>query len=130
MPIRSKMVLTGFNLSNGTTYEKKVGLMALMYGKIEWFLIYSIRGQNEGINGILKKRGVLIGDGQHTSWLIDQGILSNRQAIDCVGIKFIACVKFIVTGQEDHFLRFIHNWRHTKRFFCFIILVIFSRETP
>jgi len=116
--------------SNGTPYEKKVGLMALMYGTIEWFLIYSIRGQNEGINGILKKRGTLIGDGQHTSWLIGQGILSNRQAINCVGIKFVACVKFIVTGQEDHFLRFIHNWRHTKRFFCFLILVIFSRETP
>lgn len=116
--------------SNGTPYEKKVGLMALVYATIEWFLIYSIRGQNEGINGILKKRGDLIGDGQHTSWLIGQGVLSNRQAMDCVGIKFIACVKFMVTGQADHFLRFIHNWRHGKRFFCFVILLIFSRETP
>lgn len=116
--------------SNGTPYEKKVGLMALIYGTIEWFLIYSIRGQNEGINGILKKRGDLIGDGQHTSWLIGQEILSNRQAMDCVGIKFIACVKFMVTGQADHILRFIHNWKHSKRFFCIIILVIFSRETP
>jgi hypothetical protein len=116
--------------SNGTPYEKKMGLMALVYGTIEWFLIYSIRGQNEGINGILKKRGDLIGDGQHSSWLIGQGVLSNRQAMDCVGIKFVACVKFMVTGQKDHFLRFIHNWRHNKRFFCFVILVIFSRETP
>ncbi|MFO8018598.1 MAG: transposase, partial [Promethearchaeia archaeon] len=116
--------------SNGTPYEKKVGLAALVYGTIEWFLLYSIRGQNEGINGILKKRGDLIGDGQHTSWLIGQDTLSNRQAMDCVGIKFVACVKFAVTGERDNFLRYIHNWRHNKRFFWFVLLVIFSRETP
>lgn len=28
----------------GMSYEKKVGLMALVYGTIEWLLIYSIRG--------------------------------------------------------------------------------------
>jgi len=39
--------------SSGTAYEKKVGLAALAYGTIEWLLVYSIRGQNEGINGIL-----------------------------------------------------------------------------
>jgi len=111
----------------GTPYEKKVGLTALIYGTIEWLLIYSIRGQNEGINGLFKKRGDLIGDGQHTSWLIGQSSLSNRQMMDNVGIKYIACVKFIVTGQTDHFLRTIHNWRHEQRFFCFVLLVIICR---
>lgn len=116
--------------SAGTPYEKKIGLLALVYGTIEWLLIYSIRGQNEGINSILKKRGNLIGDGQRTSWLIGQEFLSNRQSMNEVGIKHVACVKFIITRQADHFLRFIWNWRHDKRFFYFIILVIFSRETP
>jgi len=113
--------------SNGTYYEKKVGLSALAYGTIEWLLIYSIRGQNEGINGLLKKRGDLIGDGQHTSWLIGRKALSGRQTMDSVGIKHVAVVKFIVTGQKDHFLRTIHNWRQSKRFFCFCLLVIFCR---
>jgi len=113
--------------SSGTPYEKKIGLSALAYGTIEWLLIYSIRGQNEGINGLLKKRGDLIGDGQHTSWLIGRKTLSNRQMMDSIGIKHVACVKFIVTGQEDHFLRAIHNWRRSKRFFCFCLLVIFCR---
>jgi len=116
--------------ANGTLYEKKVGLMALVQGTIEWFLIYSIRGQNEGINGILKKRGNLIGDGQHTSWLVGGRSISARQAMDIVCIKLVACVKFMVTGQSDHYLRFIHNWRHDKSFFCIIILVIYCRETP
>ncbi|TXT54168.1 MAG: hypothetical protein BAJALOKI1v1_2210001 [Promethearchaeota archaeon] len=116
--------------SKGTPYEKKVGLAALVYGTIEWFLLYSIRGQNEGINGILKKRGALIGDGQHTSWVIGQDTLSHRQSMECVSIKFVACVKLAVTGETDHFLRFIHNWRHNKRFFWVVHLVIFSRETP
>jgi hypothetical protein len=111
----------------GTTYEKEVGLSALAYGTIEWLLLYSIRGQNEGINGLLKKRGVLIGDGQHTSWLIGRKNLSDRQKMDSVGIKHVAVVKFIVTGQNDHFLRKIHNWRQNKRFFCFCLLIIFCR---
>ena len=113
--------------SSGIPYEKEVGLSALAYGTIEWLLIYSIRGQNEGINGLLKKRGDLIGDGQHTSWLIGRKTLSNRQTMDSIGIKHMACVKFIVTGREDHFLRTIHNWRRSKRFFCFCLLVIFCR---
>ncbi|MHA1150330.1 MAG: transposase [Promethearchaeota archaeon] len=113
--------------ANGTPYEKKVGLSALPYGTIEWVLIYSIRGQNEGINGLLKKRGDLIGDGQHTSWLIGRNNLSGRQTMDSIGIKHVAVVKFIVTGQNDHFLRAIHNWRQSKRFFCFCLLVIFCR---
>ena len=116
--------------SSGTPYEKKVGLGALLYGSIEWLLVYSIRGQNEGINGILKKRGDLIGDGQHTSWLVGQGSLSARQAMDLTSIKYVVCIKFLVTGQTEHFLRFIHNWKHNKSFFCIVILVIFSRETP
>ncbi|MBD3340625.1 MAG: hypothetical protein GF353_16070 [Candidatus Lokiarchaeota archaeon] len=111
----------------GTSYEKKVGLSALAYGTIEWLLVYSLRGQNEGINGLLKKRGDLIGDGQHTSWLIGRDELSGRQTMDSIGIKHVAVVKFIVTGQKDHHLRAIHNWRHSKRFFCFCLLVIFCR---
>lgn len=113
--------------AGGTSYEKKVGLSALAYGTIEWLLVYSIRGQNEGINGLLKKRGDLIGDGQHTSWLIGREELSGRQTMDSIGIKHVAAVKFIVTGQKDHHLRAIHNWRHSKRFFCFCLLVIFCR---
>jgi hypothetical protein len=116
--------------SKGTSYEKKIGLTALVRGSIEWLLIYSVRGQNEGINGLLKKRGDLIGDGQRTSWLLGQNALSNRQAMDCVGIKYVACVKFMVTRQPNHFLRFIHNWRHEQRFFCVIVLVIICREDP
>jgi len=113
--------------SIGTPYEKKIGLTALVYGSIEWLLIYSVRGQNEGINGLFKKRGNLIGDGQHTSWLIGEGLLSNRQMMDCTGIKYVACIKFIVTGQTEHYLRFIHNWRHDHRFFYVVILVIICR---
>ena len=113
--------------SSGTSYEKEVGLSALAYGTIEWLLIFSIRGQNEGINGLLKKRGDLIVDGQHTSWLIGKETLSGRQTMDGVGIKHVAVVKFIVTGQKDHFLRAIHNWRRSKRFFCFCLLVIICR---
>jgi hypothetical protein len=113
--------------SGGTPYEKEVGLSVLAYGTIEWLLIYSVRGQNEGINGLLKKRGDLIGDGQHTSWLIGRKMLSNRQTMDSIGIKHVAVVKFIVTGQQDHFLRAIHNWRRNKRLFCFCVLIIFCR---
>ena len=113
--------------SSGTVYEKKVGLSALPYGSIDWLLIYSIRGQNEGINGILKKRGDLIGDGQHTSWLVGREVLSNRQAMDSVGIKYVAFVKFLVTGQKDHPLRAIHNWRRNKKSFCTYLLVIICR---
>ena len=113
--------------AGGTSYEKKIGLSAFGYGTIEWLLVYSIRGQNEGINGLLKKRGDLIGDGQHTSWLIGRDELSGRQTMDSIGIKYVAVVKFIVTGQTDHHLRAIHNWRHSKRFFCFYVLVIFCR---
>jgi len=113
--------------SRGTPYEKEVGLSTLAYGTIEWLLIYSIRGQNEGINGLLKKRGDLIGDGQHTSWLIGGKTLSGRQTMDSIGIKYVAVVKFIVTSQKDHYLRAIHNWRQSKRFFCFCLLIIFCR---
>jgi len=113
--------------SSGTLYEKEVGLSALAYGTIEWLLIYSIRGQDEGINGLLKKRGALIGDGPHPLWIIRRKMLSNRQTMDSVGIKHVAVIKFIVTGQEDHFLRTVHNWRQYKRFFCFCLLLIICR---
>ena len=112
---------------HGTTYEKKIGLTPLIYGTLEWLLVYSVRGQNEGINGILKKRGDLIGDGQDTSWLIGRNCLSNRESMDSFALKYSACVNFTVTGKRKHLLRALHNWRHTKEFFYYLILVIICR---
>lgn len=112
---------------HGTTYEKKIGLTPLIYGTLEWLLVYSVRGQNEGINGILKKRGDLIGDGQHTSWLVGRNCLSNRVSMDSFALKYSACVNFTVTGKTKHLLRALHNWRHTKEFFYYLILVIICR---
>jgi len=47
-----------------------------------------------------------------------------------VGLKFMVLVKFMITGQKDHHLRWVHNWRRKKRFFCCVILIIFCRENP
>lgn len=115
---------------HGTIYEKTIGLGALAHGTIEWLLVYSIRGQNEGINGILKKRGDVIGDGQRTTWQLGNLNLSRHVSIAQVGLKFMVLVKFMITGQEKHHLRWVHNWRRKKRFFCFVIFIIFSRENP
>ncbi|MHA1661510.1 MAG: transposase, partial [Promethearchaeota archaeon] len=113
---------------HGTIYEKIIGLGAIAHGTIEWLLVYSIRGQNDGINGILKKRGDVIGDGQHSTWQLGNLNLSRHVSMAQVGLKFMVLVKFIVTGQENHHLRWVHNWRRKKRFFCRVIFIIFSRE--
>lgn len=114
----------------GTIYEKIIGLGAIAHGTIEWLLVYSIRGQNEGINGILKKRGDVIGDGQRTTWQLGNLNLSKHVSMAQVGLKFMVLVKFLITGQENHHLRWVHNWRRKKRFFCCVLLIIFSRENP
>jgi len=113
--------------NHGTAYEKKIGLTPLIYGTLEWLLIYSVRGQNEGINGLLKKRGDLVGDGQHTSWLVGRTSLSNRESMDNFTLKYTACIKYMVTGQKKHLLRALHNWRHSDDFFYYVILVIICR---
>jgi hypothetical protein len=115
---------------HGMFYEKVIGLGAIAHGTIEWLLVYSIRGQNEGINGILKKRGDVIGDGQHTTWQLGNSNLSRHISMAQIGIKLMVFVKFLITGQEIHHLRSVHNWRRKKRFFCCVILIIFSRENP
>jgi hypothetical protein len=111
----------------GTAYEKKIGLAVLPPGTIEWLLVYSIRGQNEGINGLFKKRGDLIGDGQHTSWLIERETLKHRLTMDIVGKKYAALVKVVLTGDKNHALRRIHNWRQKGKFFWFEMVIIFCR---
>lgn len=113
---------------HGTSSEKVLGLTPIPIGTIEWHIVYSIRGQNEGINGILKKRGDLIGDGQHTTWLLGNPILSNHLSMDLVGVKIISYAKFIMTGQKKHHLRAIHNWKRDKFFILVFILVIFCRK--
>lgn len=100
----------------GTFYEKIIGLGAIAHGTIEWLLVYSIRGQNEGINGILKKRGDVIGDGQHTTWQIGNSNLSKHVSMAQVGLKLMVLVKFMITGQENHHLRWVHNWRRKNLF--------------
>jgi hypothetical protein len=124
MGIRRKIRL------HGTFYEKIIGLSAIAHGTIEWLLVYSIRGQNEGINGILKKRGDIIGDGQHTTWQLGNLNLSNQVSFAQIGLKVMVLVKFIITGQQIHHLRWVHNWKRKKIFFCHVIFIIFSRENP
>jgi hypothetical protein len=105
---------------HGTIYEKIIGLGAIAHGTIEWLLVYSIRGQNEGINGILKKRGDVIGDGQHTTWQLGNSNLSKHVSMAQVGLKFMVLVKFLITGQEHHHLRWVHNWRRKSlSFSCY-----------
>jgi len=126
--IRNKIITLRREIRNhGTDYEKKIGLTPLIYGTLEWLLIYSVRGQNEGINGLLKKRGDLIGDGQHTSWLVGRTSLSNREYMDNFALKYSAHINFMITGERKHLLRALHNWRHNKDFFYYVILVIICR---
>ena len=124
MGIRRKIRL------HGTFYEKIIGLSAIAHGTIEWLLVYSIRGQNEGINGILKKRGDIIGDGQHTTWQLGNLNLSKQVSLAQIGLKVMILVKFMITGQQTHHLRWVHNWKRKKIFFCHVIFIIFSRENP
>jgi len=114
----------------GTIAEKKTALQCLIHGTIEWFLAYDIRGQNEGYNGILKKRNDLIGDGQHTTWIITHSKIAGRTEGIVTAIKCIAWVRFVVTGDRRELLCILVNWRHEHDFFLAIIVVIFCRKNP
>jgi hypothetical protein len=118
---------------HGTPEEKRVGLQAIALGTIEWYLVYFIRGQNEGINGILKKRGALIGDGQHTSWVIGHATVAGRARGDLAGVCLVALVKVGVARSNAYPMRAIHNWsRRTGRqkSFYVVFLVSFYRLAP
>ena len=94
---------------HGTSQEKKVGLPPVVQGTIEWFLCYHIRGQNEGIFSLLKKRGATIGDGQRTPWVVGQRPVHGRVQARYTGIKVTALVMVKVTGTKKHFMRVPHN---------------------
>lgn len=115
---------------HGTPEEKRVGVLAAAFGTAEWYLVYFLRGQNEGINGLLKKRGGLIGDGQHTSWVIGQGVIRGRVDGDLAGICLVALVKVRVSGKAAHPMRAAHNWSRRPKCFWFIFVVRFCRQTP
>lgn len=114
--------------TSGTWAENKIAQSIVMQGTIEWFLVYHIRGQNEGINGILKKRGNMIGDGQHTTW--GRGLKSVRIRIESeiVMYKTSSLVYKLITGRIRHSMRRIYNWR--VRFYIFIFWTGFYRKTP
>ncbi|HMF34760.1 MAG TPA: hypothetical protein VKK79_25285 [Candidatus Lokiarchaeia archaeon] len=114
-------------MARGTPDEKRVGLLVAAFGTIEWYLVYFLRGQNEGINGLLKKRGALIGDGQHTSWMVGQGVIRGRVRGDLAGICFAALVKVRVTGRNAHPMRAAHNWSRRPKVFWFIFVVRLCR---
>ncbi len=120
---RQVMKLRAKIRKHGTPLEQKLGLSFIAHGTIEWFLVYGIRGQNEGINGIIKKRDNLIGDGQHTTWIIGNSTIKNRIHSNIVYIKSISLVYFIITGRHRHCMRRIYNWRKEVHF-CLIIFVI------
>ena len=113
----------------GTFPDKKIGLGPIMQGTIEWFLIYHIRGQNEGFNGILKKRGFLIGDGQHTTWDIGQQKIHTRIKCIIVMYKVTALVCSMVTGGKRNVLKRVYNWLFSLNFYV-IFLDKFLSETP
>ena len=112
---------------NGTQNEKKRGHLLFGFGTIEWLLLYAPRGQNEGINGIVKKRGNVIGDGQDTSWSLTKQTLKNRCGGNLTNLKGVAFIYYCSTGQKKHSLRTIYNWKREKHFFILIFWVIFSR---
>ncbi len=111
---------------SGTQAEKVLSDSIVMQGTIEWYLVYHIRGQNEGINGIIKKKGDLIGDGQHTTWKIGIKPLRNRIQSDLVMIKTSALVYKFITNQTLHSMRFIYNWRTERSFLVLIMWKILS----
>ena len=115
---------------NGTFSEKKLGLSFIAHGTIEWFLVYGIRGQNEGINGILKKRDNLIGDGQHTTWITGNSMIKNRIQSNLLYIKTISLVYYIITGKRRHCMRRIYNWRNDHSFCVIIVVIDFVGKTP
>ena len=116
--------------AHGTAEEKKVGLLAVALGTVEWYLVYFLRGQNEGINGLLKKRGALVGEGQHTSWLVGHNGIDGRVRGDLAGICLVATVKVRVTGTTVHPMRAIHNWSRRSKSFWVIFVVRFCQQGP
>ena len=124
MKIRAKIRI------QGSPAEQKLGLSFIAHGTIEWFLVYGIRGQNEGINGIIKKRDNLIGDGQHTTWIIGNSPIKNRIHSNIVYIKSISLVYFKATGMQRHCMRRIYNWRKEIHIFIIIFVIDFVGKTP
>jgi hypothetical protein len=112
---------------HGTPFEQKVGLTTAPLGTTEWMLVYATRGQNEGINSILKKRGDVIGDCQHSSWLHGHDALEPRCKATFASIKIAAFVMKEITGAIRHCLSRVHNWRKPKNVFCILILMIHCR---
>jgi hypothetical protein len=115
---------------HGTDAEKRIGLTTIALGTVEWKLVYATRGQNEGINSILKKRGSIIGDGQHTSWSHGNAALAPRCNGAIAGIKIVALVASKITGNLQHTLGWMHNWHVQVNIFVIVKIVILYRVTP
>ena len=115
---------------HGTANEKKVGLTTIPLGTIEWKLVYATRGQNEGIFSILKKRENIIGDGQHTSWLHGDKVIGPRCNANIAGIKIVAFVASMITGETKHCLKWIQNWHRRRNIFVIVVFMINYRGTP
>ena len=115
---------------HGTVAEKKLGLTTIPLGTTEWKLVYATRGQNEGINGIMKKRGDVIGDGQHTSWFHGAKVIGPRCNAVIAGIKIVVLVANKITGGIKHCLKWVHNWHRPRYIFVIVEFMIISRETP
>ena len=110
--------------ARGTPSERRLGLLQVAHGTVEWLLVYGLRGQNEGINGILKKRGDLIGDGQHAAWIVGSSAVSCRIGADFVGIHVAALVYFQMMGAKSHPMRAVHNWRRKRMTFLFVVILL------
>lgn len=91
-------------------YSKQLGLTIVGFGTIEWLLVYAIRGKNEGINGILKKKGNLLGDGQKTPWIYGINNIYNRIFSTIVLIKYMIFANYVITGKKTNGMRFVYNW--------------------
>jgi hypothetical protein len=115
---------------HGTDDEKKLGLTTIPLGTTEWKLVYATRGQNEGINGIVKKREDVIGDGQHTSWLHGAKVIGPRYNAVIAVIKIVALAGSKITGKIKHCMKWMYNWRRSRIIFVFVIHVRINRETP
>jgi hypothetical protein len=110
---------------SGTAQEKKLGLQAIAHGTIEWFLMYRIRGQNEGLNGIIKKQDTLIGEGQHTTWIVGEKTIDARCQYILTDLKCVAWIYYVVTGYRQHYLRVCYNWFHERELLFTIYITFF-----
>ncbi len=115
---------------SGTSLEKKVALQAISHRTIEWFLMYRIRGQDEGLYGIIKKQDLLIGEGQHTSWLVGETILNARCQFIFTGLKCVAWIYYGITGNRQRFMCACYNWRHEQHFLFIIYIAFFVGKAP